>query len=216
MQSTNSSLNNHTIPVRRVPLALPVLSWTHASSREQHWQSQWHTFQQASRPVLMHDRHLRLFRRRNRSSRWFPFSGPNVRASGLSVLVRGHRIGAVTVLCLFEQFFDERNAPSATSAGSTALADLAGPPRFVDADEIADLPFRDVEAVADCVVEFHQLSFDTDDRKRQSFRLGRQPNGLCSNNNTKPMTLRGFTQNPGGSRLLHGQFDCLIQLLYPH
>src|SRR5437773_9661993 len=54
-------------------------------------------------------------------------------------------------------FFKKRAAPSATGPCTAALADLARAARLVDADEIQNLPLRDVKTVTDLVVKLHEV-----------------------------------------------------------
>src|SRR5205823_1541571 len=58
-------------------------------------------------------------------------------------------------LRLFEIPLEVGDAPSAARPRAAALADLAGAAGLMNADEIQNLPLRDVKAVADRVVEFH-------------------------------------------------------------
>lgn len=58
-------------------------------------------------------------------------------------------------LRLGEIAFQIRHTPSTSGAGSPTFADLTRSSRPMHADEIQDLPFGNVEAVADGVVDFH-------------------------------------------------------------
>ena len=90
------------------------------------------------------------------SAGWrFAFAGSNVASACLGIFFSRKSFNFLPVLRFIEQFFDERDAPATARARTVALADLAGSPRFVDADEVADLPFGHVEAVANLVVWLH-------------------------------------------------------------
>ena len=55
-----------------------------------------------------------------------------------------------------KQSFQIAAAPSAPGPGSKALAQLAGPFRFFDTNEIDDFPSGNVKAEADWIVGFHE------------------------------------------------------------
>ena len=54
-----------------------------------------------------------------------------------------------------KKLLDKRNAPAAPRAGTVTFADLAGATRLVDANEVTDLPFGNMEAVAEFVIRLH-------------------------------------------------------------
>lgn len=55
-----------------------------------------------------------------------------------------------------KEFFDEWNAPATSRPGTVAFTDLAGSARFVYSNEVADLPFGNMEAVTEFVVGLHK------------------------------------------------------------
>ena len=73
------------------------------------------------------------------------------------------------MLCFVEQLFDKRDAPAAAGTGAVAFADLAGSSRFVDADEVTDLPLGYMKAVADFVVGLHGSLFTASSPECHSF-----------------------------------------------
>ena len=55
-----------------------------------------------------------------------------------------------------EVSLQKRDAPAAARPRAAAFTDLRGDAGLVDADEVHDLPFGDVKAEANFVVEFHE------------------------------------------------------------
>lgn len=49
------------------------------------------------------------------------------------------------------------DAPATTGPGPATFRQLAGPARLIDADKIDDFPLRNMKAVANGVVEFHDV-----------------------------------------------------------
>lgn len=69
--------------------------------------------------------------------------------------------------------FEEGNAPAATGPCSAAIRELTRPFGPMHTDVIDDLPLRDVEAVAQRVIQFHSESRQGESRStRESFRGG--------------------------------------------
>ena len=64
----------------------------------------------------------------------------------------------LTALELFEVLLQIGNTPAATGSRAAALADLARATRLIQPDVVDDLAFRDVEAVADFIVEIHSVT----------------------------------------------------------
>jgi hypothetical protein len=105
----------------------------------------------------------RLLNRR-RPGRWRAAAGADVVAAAVGVFVRrrqivGHGLGLSPLprLGVVEKSLQERPTPTATRAGAVALGQLADAARAFDADEVLDLPPRDVKAEAKLVVRFHLL-----------------------------------------------------------
>ena len=96
-------------------------------------------------------------------------AGANVLASPVGVFVRSQsiRLSGLWVCGFLKVSLQERNAPAAAGPRACAFADLTGAFRLVDANKIDDLPLRNVEAVADFVVEFHSRSFRRADHVQQ-------------------------------------------------
>lgn len=104
------------------------------------------------------------------------------------------------MLSFVEQFFDKGDTPAAARTCAVALADLAGSPWFVDADEVANLPLRNVEAVADFVVRLHEelLACGCENCRLLSFRS--QSDRILGNDNTQPAFSPRLGQNVGRRR----------------
>lgn len=85
-----------------------------------------------------------------------PLSRENVRRPLPGVFGGGQRVSRdfPAHLRLLKIPLEVGDAPAAASTGTTALAQLAGAPKFVQTQEIDDLPLRDVEAVADRIFRF--------------------------------------------------------------
>ena len=83
-------------------------------------------------------------------------SGTDVGSPPARILFGSEIIGLVSPVLgdLLEQLLQISNAPPATGPRAAAFADLTRNARLVDADEVGDLPFGDVEAVTDFVVGF--------------------------------------------------------------
>ena len=94
---------------------------------------------------------------RNRAGWWDPFAVANVLTSALCVFRwrQTFRLTGAAFGCFGEIAFYVRDAPAATGSRAAAFADLADATRFVNADEIHNLAFGHVKAVADCIVRFH-------------------------------------------------------------
>jgi hypothetical protein len=102
---------------------------------------------------------IRLFRQRDRARRRHAVSGADVGGALPRIFFRRQRLTLIARFTsgLGKVPLEVRHAPSAAGPRPAALADLAGPARSVDPDVIQNLPLRDVEAVTDCVVEFHDF-----------------------------------------------------------
>lgn len=84
-----------------------------------------------------------------------------------------------------EQLFDKWDAPATARTCTVALANLACSPRFIDADEVANLPLGHVEAVANLVVRLHEVLLAESDSGGCSVILGDHSNRGLVNDSTK-------------------------------
>ena len=84
----------------------------------------------------------------------------DVRGTLPSIVGRTQHLGSVHRLTLRfgEVTLEIRHAPATSRSGTSAFADLTRPSRSMHADEVKNLPLRDVEAVANRVVVFHEQS----------------------------------------------------------
>jgi hypothetical protein len=125
--------------------------------------------------------------RRWRSTRWgLSFSLFDVVSASFGVVVGGQSFDFLAVLRFVKQLFDKGDAPSAAGTGAVAFADLAGTPRFVDADEVADFPLGYMKAVADFIVGLHESLFTGRSPNCHSFFRRDQSNGIFVNDSKKP------------------------------
>lgn len=99
------------------------------------------------------------------------------------------------MLRFIEQFFDEWNAPAAARARTVALAHLAGSTRFIDANEVANLPLGYVEAVANLVVRLHEVLLIEAESGGNSVFRGNHSNRRFVNDNTKRCLSPSFRQD---------------------
>ena len=95
---------------------------------------------------------------RNRTGSWRALAGFDVLATLLSIFLGRHRVAGpfIAGIDLLEIPFQIGNAPTAPCASTAALADLAGSPQLVKPNEVDDLSFSNMKAVANCVIEFHE------------------------------------------------------------
>ena len=99
------------------------------------------------------------------------------------------------MLRLIEQLFDEWDAPAAARTCTVALADLAGSPRFVNADEVTDFPLGHVEAVANLVVRLHEVLLIEAESGGNSVFRGNHSNRRFVNDSTKACLSPSFRQD---------------------
>ena len=100
---------------------------------------------------------LRSFRRRwCGTGGWNSVSGTDVISPPARIFFGSQIVGLVLLIfCdLLEQFFQISNAPPATGPRTAAFADLTRNTRFVNADEVSDLPLGDVKTVTNFVIGF--------------------------------------------------------------
>ena len=100
-----------------------------------------------------------------------------------------------------EEFFDEWDAPATARARTVALTNLAGPPRLVNANEVANLPFGYMEAVANLIVRLHEVLLTGADSGGCSVSLGNYSNRGFVNDNTKPCFSPSVCENVRRSRI---------------
>ena len=90
------------------------------------------------------------------------------------------------MLRFIKEFFDKWNAPATARPRTVALTNLAGPPRLVDANEVANLPFGHMEAVANIIVRLHKVLLKGADSDGCSIYIGNHSNRGFVNDSTKP------------------------------
>lgn len=104
---------------------------------------------------------LGILRRRNRAGSRDTFALFDVLASLRGVLVGSQRVvGRFGIVRGLEVAFEKRHAPAATGSRSAALGKLARSTRSMNPQEVENLPLRDVKAVANRVVRFHEQDSD--------------------------------------------------------
>ncbi len=96
------------------------------------------------------------------------------------------------MLRFIEKFFNKWDAPATARARTVALTNLAGPPRLVNANKVANLPFGHMEAVANLIVRLHEFLLTGAYSGGRSVYLGNHSNRGLVNDSTQPCFSTSF------------------------